>query len=102
MIDLTPIVQAGVVLIAAVITTFVVPYIKQKTTEQQRKQIAAWTKIAVAAAEQIYSGPGRGDEKKKYVLDFLNEHGYAIDLDAINALIEAAVLELTKGAKTDD
>ncbi|GIP56169.1 phage holin, LLH family [Paenibacillus vini] len=97
MIDLTPIVQAAILLIAAIITTFVVPYIKSKTTEQQRQQIAAWTKIAVAAAEQIYTGPGRGDEKKKYVLDFLAEHGYIMDIDALNALIEATVLELNKG-----
>ncbi|GIP53100.1 hypothetical protein J42TS3_21350 [Paenibacillus vini] len=81
-------------MIAAVITTFVVPYIRSKTTEQQRQQIAAWTRIAVAAAEQIYNGPGRGDEKKRYVLDFLAARGYTVDTDAINALIEAAVHEL--------
>lgn len=95
MIDLTPITQAAIILVAAVITTFIVPYIKSKTTHEQRTQIAAWTKIAVAAAEQIYSGPGRGDEKKKYVLEFLYEQGYTIDLDAVNALIEAAVHDLT-------
>lgn len=97
MIDLTPIVQAGVILLGAVITTFIVPYVKTKTSKEQRDQLAAWTKIAVTAAEQIYSGVGRGYEKKQYVLEFLKTKGYSIDLDEINALIEASVHELIQG-----
>ncbi|MNN47395.1 Phage holin protein [compost metagenome] len=87
---------------AAVITTYVVPYIKTKIKKEQRNQIAAWTKIAVTAAEQIYAGPGRGDEKKQYVLEFLQMNGYTIDLDSINALIESAVHDLTQGAEKLD
>lgn len=39
-------------------------------------------------------GPGRGAEKKAYVLKFLNDRGYTVDMDAIENLVEAAVYEL--------
>jgi len=94
MIDLTPIVNALIAVVAAAATAFLIPWIRSKTTEQQRKDIAAWVKIAVAAAEQIYSGQGRGAEKKAYVIDFLNKNNLKIDTEAIDAMIEAAVQQL--------
>ena len=95
MIDFTPVLQAIVGLCAAIITTFVVPYIKSKTTKEQQTQINEWVRIAVAAAEQVYEGPGKGDEKKAYVLTWLSNHGISIDEDKLDAMIEAAVYELT-------
>ena len=95
MIDFTPVLQAIVGLCAAIITTFVVPYIKSKTTKEQQTQINEWVRIAVSAAEQVYEGPGKGDEKKAYVLTWLAGHGIAIDEDKLDAMIEAAVYELT-------
>ena len=95
MIDFTPVLQAIVGLCAAIITTFVVPYIKSKTTLEQQTQINEWIKIAVSAAEQVYDGPGQGDKKKAYVLTWLASHGIAIDEDKLDAMIEAAVYELT-------
>lgn len=94
MIDITPILEALVSLAAAILVVFVIPYIKANTTEQQREELLAWIKIAVAAAEQIYNGPGRGEEKKQYVLDFLAEQGVAVDDEAVNAAIEAAVAQI--------
>jgi quinol-cytochrome oxidoreductase complex cytochrome b subunit len=38
MIDITPVINAVIAIIAAVITAFLVPWIKSKTTEQQRKE----------------------------------------------------------------
>ena len=95
MIDFTPVLKAVVGLCAAIITTFVVPYIKCKTTKEQQSQINAWVKIAVTAAEQVYNGPGQGDKKKAYVLTWLAGHGIAVDEDKLDAMIEAAVYELT-------
>ena len=54
-------------------------------------------KIGVAAAEQLYKGQGRGEEKKKYVLEFLASMGFTVDEEAINAAIEAAVNQLNGG-----
>lgn len=50
--------------------------------------------IAVEAAEMIYVGAGRGEEKKQYVIDFLNSKGFTLNTAEIENLIEAAVLEL--------
>ena len=94
MYDITPIIEAVAAIIAALITAFLVPYIKSKTTAEQQKEINAWVKIAVSAAEQIYTGSGRGEEKKEYVINWLREHGITVDEAKLDALIEAAVYEL--------
>jgi DNA polymerase III delta subunit len=92
--DITPIVQAVFALVAAIITAIVIPWIKSKTTKEQQEEIKQWVKIAVAAAEQIFVGQGRGEEKKQWVLEFLTKYNLKVDMDAIDALIEAAVWEL--------
>lgn len=92
--NITVIINAVIALIAAVVSTFLIPWIRSKTTSQQREDLIAWVKIAVAAAEQIYKGSGRGEDKKKYVLDFLAQSGFTVDTDSVNAAIEAAVKQL--------
>lgn len=95
--DITIIIEAVFALIAAVITAIVIPYIKSRTTAQQQEQINAWVKIAVTAAEQIYVGSGRGEEKKVYVINWLREHGITVDESKLDAMIEAAVYDLKAG-----
>lgn len=51
----------------------------------------------MTAAEQVFTGAGRGDEKKAYVIDFLKKHGYILDDERIDALIESAVFEMKNG-----
>lgn len=97
MIDITPIINAVIALAAAGVTVFLIPWIKSKTTDEQRKELLEWVKIGVAAAEQLYKGQGRGEEKKKYVLEFLASMGFTVDEEAINAAIEAAVNQLNGG-----
>lgn len=94
MTDITPVINAVIALIAAVITAFVIPWIKSKTTAAQREEIEAWVRIAVTAAEQIYKGSGRGEEKKEYVLDFLKGKGLTFDMASINLMIESAVKDM--------
>ena len=95
--DITPIVEAVVAVVCAVVTCVLIPYIKSKTTTEQQKEINAWVKIAVSAAEQIYTGSGRGEEKMAYVLEWLRSHGITVDDEKLDAMIEAAVYELTQG-----
>ena len=92
--DITPIVQAIIAFIGAIITCVLIPWIRSKTTKEQQEEIKQWVKIAVAAAEQIFVGQGRGEEKKQWVLEFLSKYNLKVDLDAIDAMIEAAVWEL--------
>ena len=93
--DVTSVVEAVLALVGAIITCVLVPYIKSKTTAEQQKEINAWVKIAVSAAEQIYKGQGRGEEKKAYVLEWLRERGVTVDEARLDAMIEAAVYELS-------
>lgn len=93
-IDITPIVEAIVALVAALITAFVIPWLKQKISKEKLEKINMWVEVAVEAAEQLYTGSGRGAEKKAYVVEFLNSKGYTLDTDSLDKLIEAAVFNL--------
>ena len=94
MIDLTPVMEAVIALIVAVITAFVIPWLKGKISADKLEQIKLWVTVAVEAAEQLYKGSGRGEEKKAYVVQFLQEKGFTLDPDSLDKLIEAAVFNL--------
>jgi hypothetical protein len=93
MIDLTPIFQAIIALLAAIITYKLIPWIKSKTTEQQRENLSAAARIVVYAAEQIY-GAGNGETKLKYALEALRRAGFDIDTDLAREAIERVVREM--------
>lgn len=95
--DITPIIEALAALVAVVITTFVVPYIKSKTSAQQQEELMMWVRIAVTAAEQIYNGTGQGAAKKEYVLKWLRDHNITVDMGQIDAMIESAVYAMKQG-----
>lgn len=86
MIDLTPIVQAVLAVLAALITAFVIPWIKAKATVQQRELLERGVKTAVFAAEQVY-GSGWGRDKMRYAEEYLRKRGYAVDIDLIEATV---------------
>ena len=88
------IVNAAIALIGAGVSVFLIPWLKKQTTEAQRKELTAWVKIGVAAAEQLYVGQGRGEEKKQYVLDFLKQKGFKVDEESVVNAIEAVVKQL--------
>ena len=93
MIDITTIIEAAVKLVVAVTCVVIIPYIKTLCSASQLKSIDAWIKIAVAAAEQIYSST-QGREKKQYVINYLTDKGLKVDTKDLDKLIEASVLEL--------
>jgi hypothetical protein len=94
MIDMTEITLALISLAGALITAFLVPYIRKNTTAKQREEINEWIYIACTAAEQIYSGVGQGKVKKQYVLNFLQSKGVKLDDASVTAMLEAAVYAL--------
>lgn len=94
MIDITSIVNAVIALLSAVVSTFLVPWIKGKVEAQKLEKIMDWVTIAVSAAEQIYNESGMGEKKKQYVLDFLEDKGLTVDINSVDAMIEAAVYGL--------
>lgn len=90
-INLEPVVSAAVTLLAAVITTFLVPYIKGKISEQQYEKLLEAVKTAVAAAEQLFSEAKSGPDKKQYVQELLTAQGFDVSEEKIDAMIEASV-----------
>ena len=101
MIDLTQVVVAIIGLLSAVLSAYLVPYVKAKTTKEQRENALMWTKIGVQAAEMIFKQTGMGPEKFEYVKTFLESRGFTFSEYEIKALIESAVLEL-KAEVMDD
>lgn len=93
-IDLTQIIVAVITLIFGLIAKYAIPYLKEKYSTEQLEKMKLWAKVAVEAAEMIYTGSGRGEEKKKYVLAFLNSKGFSVDMETLENLLESAVLEL--------
>lgn len=94
-IDITQLANALIALLCVVITTFLIPWIKSKANNEQLNSLTKWVEIAVNAAEQIYRGPGKGDEKLKYVVEFLNSKGLTVDDNSIKTAIEAAVRQIS-------
>lgn len=92
-IDLTPIFQAVIALLAALVTYKLIPWIKTKTTKGQQDNLAAAARIAVYAAEQIY-GANHGDEKLEYARQALLAAGYDANTETLRAAIESAVYTL--------
>ena len=95
-IDLTPIIQAIIALLAAIITIKVIPWIQAKTTAQQQAMLRAAVSVAVYAAEQIY-GAGGGNEKMQYVKARLREKGFDIDITEIEAAVKGLTMIQEQG-----
>lgn len=98
--NITPIVEAVIALASAVITVFLIPYLKTKLTEAQRKRIKEYIDTAVMAAEKLFpsvDGEKLGEEKLQYVADYLKSKGIIFDVgdvyDDIRIMIESAVKE---------
>lgn len=91
-IDLTPLIQAIIVVLSLIITYKVVPYLKSKLSESNYRYLKSVVETLVFAAEQLY-GAGEGDKKLDYVLSKLDEKGFTADRD----VIEEYVYKLTHG-----
>lgn len=92
-IDLTPVFQAIIALLAALVTYRLIPWIQSKTNKNQQEALITAARIAVLAAEQVF-GSGRGKEKFNYALAALKAAGFNIDGSIAIAAVEKAVRDL--------
>ena len=97
--DYTLLFEGILTVLFALVTLYVIPWIKSKLTAEELADIIKWVKIAVQAAEMIYKESGMGKVKKDYVLTFLADKGIKYDERQIDSLIESAVLELKEQMK---
>ena len=113
-IDLTGVCIAILTVIFGILTYKVYPYLKalfeQHFDINERNKILLWVKVAVDAVEKIYKESGMGQVKKAEVLkfmhekldaskDYLEKHGFTIDWNEIDKMIEAEVELLSKKEK---
>ena len=91
--DYTQIISAVIALISALVSAFLIPWIKTKIDADKLQEIKTYVDIGVKAAEQLYDATD-GAAKKAYVIQFLAGKGIKFDSETVDKLIEAAVLQL--------
>ena len=97
-IDLTPLFQAVIAFLAALVSYKLIPWIQARTTAQQQELLRAAVSVAVYAAEQLY-GAGAGKDKLMYVKGQLAKKGYRVDIDEIEATVQE--LSLSQGKSNE-
>ena len=87
----------------ALITAFVVPYLKTLRTDARYAALIDIIKVAVEAAEQTITGSGQGAAKKEQVVEFvrdwLDKQGIVLEYGQLDALIESAVYAMKAAQK---
>lgn len=94
--NLTNVMYAVIILFFAIASTFGVPWLLQIYGAEKLDRVIKLVAIAVKAAEQIYNQSGMGEQKKQWVIKWLQDRGIRMDFDALEALIEAEVQKLNK------
>lgn len=91
--DITQLVIGVIGICVLFVTMVILPLARAKFGNENVEEFLRWVKIGVQAAEQIYAITD-GEQKKMYVLEFLDSKGYDINEGEVDKAIEAAVLEL--------
>lgn len=86
-----------IMVLALVLTRYIIPFLKEHTDAQQMEMIARWARYAVLSTQQIM-GSAPGTERKAVVTEFLKEilraKKISISDEQLEALIEAAVKQM--------
>ena len=86
MIDLTPIILAIITIIGTLVTYKLIPWIQTQTTADQYELLLTTVRILVYSAEQMKL-KGIIEDKFGYVQEQLALKGFAVDLNAIQAMV---------------
>lgn len=94
------ILKAVLIITILILTRYGIPWIKRHTELAQDEYIASLVKAAVQYAEQVYTDPKSGAEKKAIVTRYLRElllmKNISISDEQIDILIESAVYAMHK------
>lgn len=91
---LVNIILAIIAFLGSIITGVLVPYIKKTKNKNNMMLLKLVVDTLVTAAEEIFVGKGKGDEKYRWVYDELVKRYPKIDEKEAKILIESAVNEL--------
>lgn len=85
-------------ILGAIVTGFIIPFIKEKIGTEKLAKYEYWAGLAVRAAEMLWKESGCGADKKQYVVDFLNKmfnkKKIVITEQQIEILVESAVKQM--------
>ena len=91
---ITKIVEAVVTILLALISAYVIPWLKNKVGDDKYATIVEFAEIVVRSAEKLYT-PEEWEKKKEYALELVmakaDNIGLKLGYDEINAIIEGAV-----------
>ena len=90
----TAIRKACAMILSVIVTTVVIPYIKNKIGEEKYTELTRCVEYSVRCAEQLYT-PEEWEAKKDYVMRYITEKAAEMNMDLsiedINVLIEGIV-----------
>ena len=85
-------------LLSTLVAGVLIPLIKEKIGAEKLAKYEYWANLAVRAAEMMWTESGCGEDKKKYVVDFLNnmfnKNKVIITEQQLEILIESAVKQM--------
>lgn len=84
-------------ILAALITRYLIPWIKAKTEGETISLICDWTAQAVLAAEQCHQAQSGAERKAivtKFIRELLAQKNLALSDEEIDVMIEAAVKQM--------
>ena len=94
-IDWTQIFLAVIGLAGAILTGVIIPYIRVKTTKEQREAAYIVIQSAVWAADQLLKNVDpSGHRRNEYVMEYIESLKLGLTEADINMLIESAVHEM--------
>ena len=74
--DITTILEVAITLLSAVLTGFLIPFVRSRLSAEKKERLEFWIKTAVKAAEQIFKNSEKaGIKKKDWVVQFLLSKG---------------------------
>ena len=99
--DYTQIISAVIALISALVSAFLIPWLKTKIDADKLQTLRTYVEIGVKAAEQLYTATD-GAAKKAYVVNFLAEKGIQFDVETIDRTAQGSsrVCQAAPPAKT--
>lgn len=89
--DISFVISAVITLLGAILTVFVIPILKERTTAEQRERIQTYIDAAVSAAEILFPDGNKGKEKLEYVAKCLKKKGVTFDIDDIHDEIRVMI-----------
>ena len=80
---------------AALVTAYLIPFIKSQTYTKEHEELVKMIEIAVKAAEQtLNDGKNKKLDVTLYISSWMKEHGITISDEQLDKLIEAAVYSM--------